>query len=145
MATKTKKRTTPRKSTSRKEPGTRGAGSFFRIELRPKEEFEEFRNQDVGRSGGLERLAGKRSNGKWDTVTWLVSKEIAHRDGDTLVIDDARARTALRQIGSRITHKRGDVFTAKPRRTAKIVVTDAQRAARRRNIKKAQAARWKNR
>ena len=42
---------------SRKKPGTTGEGKFFRIEVRPKEEFVTFRNQDVGEPGGIERLA----------------------------------------------------------------------------------------
>src|SRR3989338_1482709 len=62
---------------SRQKPGTTGKGKFFRIEVRPKSEFKTFRIQDVWKKGGLERLAGKRSSGSWDTVAWLVSKEDA--------------------------------------------------------------------
>src|SRR3989344_3169302 len=62
---------------SRQKPGTTGKGKSFRIEVRPKSEFKTFRIQDVGKKGGLERLAGKRSRGFWGTVYWLVSKEDA--------------------------------------------------------------------
>ncbi|KKW35696.1 hypothetical protein A2852_00360 [Candidatus Adlerbacteria bacterium RIFCSPHIGHO2_01_FULL_54_23] len=51
----------------RKLPGTTGKGKFYRIEVRPKGDFFSFRNQDVGKKGGLERLAGRRSSGSWDT------------------------------------------------------------------------------
>src|SRR5205809_957840 len=54
---------------ARKRPGA-GGGEFFRIEVRPKSEFVTFRTQDVGDKGGIERLAGKRSSGSWDTATW---------------------------------------------------------------------------
>src|SRR5690349_19090526 len=61
----------------RAKPGSTGKGNFYRIEVRPKSEFVTFRVQDVGKKGGLERLAGKRSSGSWDTVSWLVSKKDA--------------------------------------------------------------------
>ncbi|MDO8548339.1 MAG: hypothetical protein Q7R71_01565 [bacterium] len=61
----------------RKAPGSTGKGSFYRIEIRPKRQFSRFRVQDVGRKGGLERLAGHRRGGSWDTVSWLISKDKA--------------------------------------------------------------------
>ena len=132
------------KKRRRKNPG-QGGGKFYRIEVRPKSEFVTFRTQDVGKKGHLERLAGKRSSGSWDTITWLVSKQDAHREGKTLVIDSLRVRTALKQIRGTITHKKGDVFSAKPRKNVseKDKPTAAQRKAQKRNIKKAQAARWR--
>jgi hypothetical protein len=62
----------------RAKPGTKGTGDFFRIVVRPKEEFTSFRNQDVGDPGHLQRLAGRRS-GSWATQAWLVSKKDAHQ------------------------------------------------------------------
>jgi hypothetical protein len=100
---------------SRKGPGA-GGGKFYRIEVRPKSEFVMFRTQDVGQRGHLERVAGKRASGSWDTATWLVAKDAAHVSGGRLVIDDSRARTALKQIRGPIIHKKADVFTARPRR-----------------------------
>ncbi len=128
----------------RKKPGTTGRGNFYRIEVRPKGEFKTFRVQDVGRRGGLERLAGKRSSGSWDTVSWLVSKDAAHIDArGRLQIDDPRARTVLKNIRGRIVHLKGDVFRAHPRRNVpeREKPTPAQRRAQRQNIKKAQRAR----
>src|SRR5207248_2272933 len=97
----------------RKRPGTGGGGRFYRIEVRPKQEFVTFRTQDVGDRGHLERVAGKRSSGSWDTATWLISKEDAHRQGDTLVIDDPKVKASLidkKQIRGKIIHKKGDIF-----------------------------------
>lgn len=90
-----------------------GRGMFYRIEVRPDGEFKTFRTHDVGESGHVERLAGKRADGTWDTVTWLVNKSDAHiSSNDELVIDDPKARTVLKQIRGKILHKKGNVFEA---------------------------------
>jgi hypothetical protein len=128
---------------SRKKPGTTGEGEFYRIEVRPKEEFVTFRNQDVGEPGGIERLAGKRQSGSWDTVTWLVSKEFAHIEGDRLVADHPDAKSLFEDLGATPKHVKGDVFKAKDRPNVpeKKKPTTAQQRARKTNIKHAQAAR----
>jgi len=131
---------------ARKKPGTTGRGKFYRVEVRPKNEFTSFRIQDVGKKGDLERLAGRRSSGSWDTQTWLVSKRIAHMTADKkLMIDDPRARSFLKQIRGPITHIKGDVFKARPRKNVpeSAKPTLKQRRAQKANIKKAQMARWK--
>lgn len=130
----------------RKRPGTGGKGQFYRIEVRPKSEFVTFRNQDVGKKGHLERLAGKRSSGSWDTVSWLINKKDAYVDRrGHLVIKDLKAKTVLKNIRGRIVHKKGDIFAAHPRRNVpeSEKPTLAQRRAQSKNIKKAQAARRK--
>lgn len=127
----------------RKLPGTTGAGKFYRIEVRPKGEFVIFRNQDVGKKGGLERLAGRRGSGSWDTISWLVSKNGAHVDQHGhLKIDDPKMRTALKQVRGRIVHVKGDVFRAHPRKNVpeSEKPTRAERSAQRKNLKKAQLA-----
>jgi hypothetical protein len=128
---------------ARKRPGTGGSGKFFRIEVRPKSEFVSFRNHDVGESGHLERLSGRRQSGSWATASWLVSKEDAHKEGDRLVIDNPKVREALRQLRGEVTHVRGDIFSAKPRRNVPEASkpTPAERRARKANIEKAQRAR----
>lgn len=127
----------------RRKPGTTGRGKFFRIGVRPKEDFVTFRNQDVGEPGHIERLAGKRSSGSWDTVTWLISKEDAHVEAGRLVPDTEEARKVLEELGSAPTHVKGDIFEARPRPNVpeRKKPTAAQRRARRENIQKAQAAR----
>jgi hypothetical protein len=129
----------------RKKPGTGGAGKFYHIEVRPKYEFETFRNQDVGKKGHLERLAGKRKNGSWDTATWLVGKDVAHIDEHGhLQIDDKKVASFLKQIKGRIVHVKGDIFKAHPKNVPeKDKPTLAQRRAQKINIKKAQAVKSK--
>ena len=127
----------------REKPGTGGEGEFYRIVVRPKEEFVTFRTQDVGGPGGLERIAGKRESGSWDTEAWLVSKQDAHIDGDRLVPDTADARNLFAELGSEPRHVKGDIFEAKDRPNVpeREKPTEAQVRARTENIKKAQAAR----
>jgi hypothetical protein len=129
----------------RKKPGTGGAGKFYHIEVRPKGEFVTFRNQDVGEKGHLERLAGKRKNGSWDTATWLVGKDIAHVDEHGhLKVDSGKASSFLKQIKGKIVHVKGDIFKAHPRNVREAdKPTAAQKRAQKTNIKKAQKARRK--
>jgi len=128
---------------NRSKPGTTGEGEYYRVVLRSKDQFDTFRNQDVGDPGGLQRLAGKRSNGSWGTQAWLVSKDYAHKEGDHLVADHDDAKSLFERLGSEPTHEKGDVFSAKPRRNVpeKEKPTKAQQKARQQNIKKAQEAR----
>jgi hypothetical protein len=127
----------------RRKPGTTGGGEFYRIVVRPKDEFVTFRTQDTGSPGHIERLAGKRQSGSWATQAWLVSKQDAHMEGGRLVPDTADARDLLSRLGSRPVHVKGDVFQAKPRPNVpeRAKPTPAQQRARAENIRKAQAAR----
>ena len=127
---------------SRAKPGARGTGGFFHIQVRPRTEFVSFRNQDVGARGGIERIAGRRANGSWDTQKWLIGKTEAHRIGKQFAPDSAAARNVLAQLGSVPRHLGGDRFIAKPRRKipAAEKPTPAMRRAQLANIKKAQAA-----
>ena len=100
----------------RKTPGETGKGEYYHIEVRPRNGFIAFTTQDVGKKGGLLRVAGKRATGVWHTVAWLVEKKLAHisRNG-RLIIDDIKAQNVLRQIIKPILHKKGDVFVTTPR------------------------------
>jgi hypothetical protein len=104
------------KKTSRKSPGSSGRGNYYHIELRRDEDFETFRTQDVGDPGHIQRVAGKREGGSWATVKWLIGKEDAHMEGDSLVADTQDARDLLRRLRSKPVHLSGDRFEAKPRR-----------------------------
>lgn len=130
----------------RAKPGSKGTGDYYRIVVRPKEQFVSFRVQDVGDPGGLERVAGHRSSGSWATQAWLIAKDKAHIDGDSLVADDEDAKKLLESLGSKPTLVKGDIFKAKDRRNVpeKEKPTAAQRKAQQQNIKKAQAARRKS-
>jgi hypothetical protein len=131
----------------RAKPGTKSAGRFFHIELRPSRNFISFRVQDVGAPGGVERVAGRRAKGSWDTAKWLVEKTDAHVEGDRLVADTAEVRKLLSTLGSAPVRISGDRFRAKPRRDIpeSEKPTPAMRRAQIANIKKAQAAVRKNR
>lgn len=127
----------------RAKPGSTGEGEFYHVEVRPKRQFVAFRTQDVGKKGGIERVAGKRSSGSWDDQKWLISKDQAHLENGKLVADTPHAREVLEALGSEPMHVKGDRFKAKPR--PNVPETDkptaAQRKAQQANIKKAQAAR----
>lgn len=136
---------TPRKQSGRARPGARGGGKFFHIEVRRPRDFVRFRVQDVGGKGGIERVAGLRASGSWDTQKWLISKDQAHIEGGLLVPDTADARKVLGSLGSGAQHVTGDRFKAKPRRDIpeSEKPTPAMRRAQLRNVRKAQAARGK--
>lgn len=127
---------------TRAKPGSSGGGRFFHIELRPSNEFVAFRVQDVGEPGGVERVAGQRASGSWDTAKWLVEKSHAHLEGEHLVADSAEAEKLFKSLGSAPVHVAGDRFRAKPRRDIpeKEKPTPAMRKAQLANIKQAQAA-----
>ncbi len=132
---------------ARTKPGMGGTGKFYRIVLRRKEDFTSFRVQDVGKKGGLERLAGRRSSGSWGTVAWLVSKKHAHMTPKgELVIDNKKEKLALsKAVSGKITHVKGDIFHAHPRKNVpeRAKPTLAMKRAQMRNIAKAQRARTK--
>ena len=126
----------------RAKPGSRGGGRFFHIEVRPSAQFVAFRLQDVGAPGGVERVAGQRASGSWDTAKWLVEKTDAHVEDGRLVPDSAEAKKLFASLGSQPVRVDGDRFRAKPRRDIPEdeKPTPAMRRAQSANIKKAQAA-----
>jgi len=131
------------KGRKRMKPGATGKGDYYHIAVRPKEKFITFRTQDVGKKGGIERVAGRRPSGSWDDQTWLISKDQAHVQDSKLVPDSEDAREVLERLGSEPVHLQGDRFSAKPRPNVleHEKPTPAQRRAQQHNIKKAQAAR----
>ncbi|MFH0874025.1 MAG: hypothetical protein V1846_04295 [Candidatus Komeilibacteria bacterium] len=128
---------------ARLKPGSTGKGEFYHIVVRPKEEFTSFRNQDVGKKGHLERLAGRRSSGSWATQTWLIGKTDATVKNGKLIAKSPAAKKLFATLGSVPSWVKGDIFQAKDRRNIpeKDKPTLAQRRAQAKNIKKAQAAR----
>ncbi len=133
------------KTPSRREPGSRGQGDYYHVEVRPGDGFVTFRTQDVGDPGHVQRVAGKRQSGSWSTVKWLIDKDDAHVRGGVLVGDTKDAKDIIKQLGSKPIHKKGDIFEAKPRRNAaeRAEPTAAQKTAQSQSIKKTQAAKRK--
>ncbi|MGH8580054.1 MAG: hypothetical protein ACREVK_08025 [Gammaproteobacteria bacterium] len=129
----------------RKKPGASGKGDYFHVAVRDKGQFITFRTHDVGKPGGIQRVAGKRSSGSWDDQKWLIGKEQAHIEKGKLIPDTEDARAVLEALGSEPVHVGGDRFTAKPRVNVseKDKPTSAQRKARQQNITKARAAQEK--
>lgn len=129
----------------RAEVGESGEGKYYRIVVRPKNNFVTFRYHDVGDKGHIVRLAGKRSSGSWATHAWLISKEDARIEGESLVPVSADAKDLIESLGSKPKHVEGDIFEAKDRRNVpeKEKPTPAQKKAREENIKKAQSKRGK--
>jgi hypothetical protein len=127
----------------RAKPGAGGGGRFFHIEVRPARDFVRFRVQVLGGTSGIERVAGQRASGSWDTQKWLIRKDKAHVENGLLVPDAADARELLTSVGSPARQVTGDRFKAKPRRNIpeSAKPTPAMRRAQLRNIRKAQAAR----
>lgn len=100
---------------TRAKPGAGGGGRFFHVEVRPPRNFIRFRVQALG-SGGIERVAGQRAGGSWDTQKWLIRKDKAHVENGALVPDAADVRELLGLLGSAARQVVGDRFKATPRR-----------------------------
>lgn len=134
-------RNRPKSPSRRAKPGAGGEGEFYHVEVRPSREFKTFRTQDVGRPGGIERVAGKRSNGSWATQKWLISKRLAHVEEGRLVADSTPARDVLNDLGSAAVQVRGNRFKVSSKRNASEAEkpTPGPRGARRLNVIKAEA------
>jgi hypothetical protein len=104
-----------------KRPSANPGGQFYRIEVRPKEQFDVFRVSDLAQKGHLECLLGKRSgSSRFHPVQWLVSKKDAHvAQNGRLIIDHPRTRMVLKQLEIPIVHYEGDFFHAKPKQQKK--------------------------
>lgn len=125
-------------------PGRSGKGDYYHVEVRDKYQFELFRNHDVGAPGGVQRVAGKRPGGPWDTLKWLIAKDHAHVTDGKLIADTDDAKQVFEQLGSEPVHVKGDIFRAKPRPDVPEddKPTAPQQPARDENIHKAR--RWRH-
>ena len=132
---------------ARKKPGTTGKGKYYRVVVRPKTGFSSFRLHDVGRRGHIQRLAGRRRTGGWDTQAWLIAKTDARVSGGTLIGKTSDAKKVISRLSAKPRGVKGDIFQAKPRKNVpeRAKPTLAMRRAQARNIKKAQAARRRKR
>ena len=71
----------------------------------------EFKTQDIGGEGGIERVAGKRAGGSWSTQEWLIAKDQAHVERGMLIGDTVDARRVLTMLGAEPRHIKADRFT----------------------------------
>jgi hypothetical protein len=103
-----------RASTRRKraQSSERRGGRVFRITVRRRSEFVTLRAHDVGRAGGIERIAGRTAAGRWHTQAYLISKDRAHIEDGRLVPDSPDAAKVLNKLGFSPRHLRGDRFAA---------------------------------
>lgn len=127
----------------RAKPGSTGEGEYFRITIRDKDQFSSFKVHDVGDKGGIQRVAGRRKSGSWDTQAWLISKDRAVKEGTSLKAKDKYVKEVLDSLGSKPKHLKGDIYTAKSEVNIpeEKKPTKAQKEAWSKNIKKAQKAR----
>lgn len=142
MSSKARSRRQP-EGRSRQKPGEGGEGEYYHISVRDKNQFSSFRYHDVGEEGGIQRLAGHRKSGSWDTQKWIIEKRMAHMEGEELIPDHKDAKDVFeKMLSSTPVHVKGDIFRAKPRENVpeKDKPTEAQKQARQKNIKKAQEA-----
>jgi hypothetical protein len=87
---------------------------FYYIEVRPTAEYKTFRAQEIRGKDGIERGGGQRADGAWETVKWLVGKQLAHVEKDgTLVADHPDAKELFDQLSSPPKRIRGDRFEAR--------------------------------
>lgn len=95
----------------RAEPGERGMGKYYRIILRDKKEFSEFRYNSSGINKGIQRLYGKKKGSSfWLTQAWLVSKKYAHKRSKFLYPDTKSVKKLVKNLGSKPVHVKGDIF-----------------------------------
>lgn len=122
----------------RARPGTKGEGEYYRIVVRPKWDFVDFRYHDVGVPGHIQRLAGLRENGHWATHAWLIGKTDAHLHGARIIADSEAAKEVLENLSSEPEQIEGDLFEAKDRENVpeRLKPTDAMRLAWNRSRKK---------
>lgn len=93
--------------------GAKNQCEFYYIEVKPKEEYKTFRTQDVGKPDRIERVAGQRADGVWETVKWLVNKRLAHIENGTLVADERDAQELFDNFDAAPRHIEGNRFEAK--------------------------------
>lgn len=91
-------------------------GGFYYIEVKPIAEYKTFRTlRNTSEKDGIERVGGQREDGSWDTVKWLVNKEMAHVENGKLVADDPAVKELFDRLGSKPKQIEGVRFRAKDR------------------------------
>ncbi len=90
-----------------------GESKFFHVEILPKHFYKRFRTQNVGEIVGIESVGGQLASGKWETIKWIVSNEIAHCKNGELIADNRDAQELFDKIGFVPQHIEGNRYGVK--------------------------------
>ncbi len=97
----------------RKAPGETGQGRFFHISILPKRRFFKFRTHDVGKKGGIERVAGHSRKTGWKTQKWIVDKDMAIERGGYLLPVSIFSVELFKTFPKRPKRVKGDIYTVR--------------------------------
>jgi|GEM_PF-4803962 len=70
------------------------AKDYYRIKVRPKNQFSTFRIEHLTENDSIE-ITGKLADGSWGTQQWLINKGDVRIENGRLVADDDRIQDAI--------------------------------------------------
>jgi hypothetical protein len=85
-------------------------GSYYRIIVRPREDFKSFKSETPTINNTIQQINGKNAEGQWSTQSWLIHKDGAHIDSGKLVPDNKAVRRLLQVLDGHVVHIKDDVF-----------------------------------
>jgi len=85
-------------------------GSYYRINVRDRDEFIQFKSETPTGNNTIQQINGKRADGIWCTQSWLIKKEAAHIESDKLIADKKAAKKLLQVLDGKIHFVEGDIF-----------------------------------
>jgi len=85
-------------------------GTYFRINVRPRNQFVEFNSEYVDKDNGIQQIVGKKPTGEWLTQSWIIDKSAAHVKSGALIADTKSVSKLLMVLDGSIKHIEGDVF-----------------------------------
>lgn len=86
---------------------------FYHIQIKSNKNFKRFRTHKVGGEIGIERVGGQRADGCWETIKWLVSKDLAHIANGKLIADHEDVKELFAKLGFVPIHIEGNRFEMK--------------------------------
>lgn len=85
-------------------------GSYYRINVRMREEFIEFRVEEIDGPQSIQQVIGKMPNGQWSTQSWLIHKNVAHIESNTIIADSKAVKRLLHALDGTIEYVAPDIF-----------------------------------
>ncbi len=70
------------------------AKDYYRIKVRPKNQFSTFRIEHLTENDSIQ-ITGKLADGSWGTQQWLINKGDVRLENGILVADDDRIQDAI--------------------------------------------------